>query len=188
MELLEKYKELGSKTDKEWGHKYISYFYNDRLMPFKNKQIKVLEIGVQHGYSIDLWNSFFTNATIVGVDQEIVYNSEKSKNIFLHEMNAYSDETIDFLFNEYGKFDIIIDDGPHTYESQDYFLKKYDKILNDQGLIVVEDVPLNSIDSLLKDNPTYFKIETNKAEMNYDNHPGFNAYNDSAIIFKILDL
>jgi predicted O-methyltransferase YrrM len=187
MDLLNEYIKLGSKTDKEWGHKYISYFYNDKFMKYKNKKIKLLEIGVESGYSIELWKSFFLKADIIGVDVKLGYKPKNSDDLYLYEMDAYSDKTIDFLLDKHGKFDIIIDDGPHTYESQDFFLKNYDKILNEGGLIVLEDVPLSYIDKLMEYNPNYSKLETDKPQMNYDNDPRFNTYNDSAIIFKTMN-
>lgn len=38
------------------------------------------------------------------------------------------------------KFDIIIDDGPHTLESMIFFIENYSKLLEEDGILVVEDV------------------------------------------------
>jgi len=38
------------------------------------------------------------------------------------------------------KFDIMIDDGPHTLESMIFFIENYSKLLEDDGILVVEDV------------------------------------------------
>jgi hypothetical protein len=37
-------------------------------------------------------------------------------------------------------FDIIIDDGPHTLESMIFFIENYSKLLEEDGILVVEDV------------------------------------------------
>ena len=38
------------------------------------------------------------------------------------------------------KFDIIIDDGPHTLKSQIEFLKLYRNILKPNGILIIEDL------------------------------------------------
>ena len=42
------------------------------------------------------------------------------------------------------KFDIMIDDGPHTLESMIFFIKNYLPMLKDDGILIIEDV--SSID------------------------------------------
>jgi len=44
------------------------------------------------------------------------------------------------LLDVHGKFDVIIDDGPHSWESQVWFFKNYDTLLNDGGVLVCEDI------------------------------------------------
>jgi hypothetical protein len=39
------------------------------------------------------------------------------------------------------KFDILIDDGPHTLDSMIFFVKHYLPLLNETGILVVEDIP-----------------------------------------------
>ena len=39
-----------------------------------------------------------------------------------------------------GKFDIIIDDGPHTWASQEWFFMYYYSLLNEGGVLVCEDI------------------------------------------------
>jgi predicted methyltransferase len=53
--------------------------------------------------------------------------------------NAYD---LNFFNNEmlHLKFDIIIDDGPHTLESMIFFIENYSKLLEEDGILVVEDV------------------------------------------------
>lgn len=38
------------------------------------------------------------------------------------------------------KFDIMIDDGPHTLESMIYFITMYSPLMKEDGILVVEDV------------------------------------------------
>ena len=56
-----------SMTDKNTIHSYLELYQN---LLFKKKETakNVLEIGINKGGSIKLWNDFFTNATIYGLD------------------------------------------------------------------------------------------------------------------------
>jgi spermidine synthase len=47
---------------------------------------------------------------------------------------------IDMLLEKEGKFDIIIDDGPHTWESQEWFFENYYDLLNEGGVLLCEDI------------------------------------------------
>lgn len=38
------------------------------------------------------------------------------------------------------KFDVMIDDGPHTLETMIQFIKLYSQIMTDDGILIVEDV------------------------------------------------
>jgi spermidine synthase len=38
------------------------------------------------------------------------------------------------------KFDIVVDDGPHTIDSMVTFIKLYSQLLKEDGILVVEDV------------------------------------------------
>ena len=44
------------------------------------------------------------------------------------------------LRNKYGSLDIVIDDGPHTIESQIYFAANYSDLVKTGGLLIVEDI------------------------------------------------
>jgi 23S rRNA U2552 (ribose-2'-O)-methylase RlmE/FtsJ len=141
MDLIELYRKTKNDSDKERTHTYISNFYNEKFKPFKDKKIKILEIGILQGHSLKLWEEYFPNAEIFGIDiQNIIEHSfgERVKIIF---GNAYSLEFINKVQEAFGKFDIIIDDGPHTLETQQFFLKNYPLLLKDSdSLIILEDV------------------------------------------------
>lgn len=149
MTLLELYEQNQAKyfdTDKEYPtHHYISKFYSEKFDKFKDENINILEIGVGSGGSLLLWNDFFSYALIYALDigssfdkrfekcKENVKNMEK---IFLTESDAYQQKVADSL----PKFDIIIDDGPHTFGSHIKFLELYLPKLNSGGILVIEDI------------------------------------------------
>ena len=130
------YSSLG--TDKESQHSYITEFYEEHFAPFKNKSINLLEIGANTGSSLCLWRDYFLNGRIFSVDVE---------NKLIPEMSNYPDVTV-FFENAYTldfvkklpDFDIIIDDGPHTENSQIDFINLYIKKVKPGGLMVIEDI------------------------------------------------
>jgi cephalosporin hydroxylase len=125
-------------TDKE-VHKYCSTFYDKEFIKYKDKPIKLLEIGLFRGGSLILWRNYFSQAEIIGVDSinyGSIQNTQNLKNVMVYINDAYSVNFANFL----PKFDIMIDDGPHSEESQMKFLEIYLPKLNDGGVMVIEDI------------------------------------------------
>lgn len=142
MNLLNTFASTNNQSDKELYHKYISNFYNEKFDKFKNKNISILEIGIQYGNSLKLWENYFTKQSqIYAIDIKKYYIHEYGNNVNIILKNAYCQETLNFFKNQNILFDIIIDDGPHTLGSQDYFLQNYQQFLkSNDSIIIVEDI------------------------------------------------
>lgn len=145
--LLELYNEKREKyldTDKEYpNHGYISKCYSKLFAEYQNKPINFLEIGLGSGGSLLLWNDYFNNAKIYGIDSgtdkrfaECINNLKMFPNINLIQCDAYDSRLNDMLPN----FDIIIDDGPHTKDSHLKCLDLYLPKLNPGGILIIEDI------------------------------------------------
>ena len=66
------------------------------------------------------------------------------------------------------KFDILIDDGPHTIESMITFIKMYSSILADKGIMVIEDVQtLDWIPQLINAVPDHLKLYVEVYDLRY---------------------
>ena len=132
-----------TKSDKNTVHSYLDTYQN----LFKNKKETakdVLEIGIYHGGSIKLWNDYFLNAKIHGIDimniDRISSHIKNNDNIILYtSTDAYNENTFNEKFLN-KKFDIIIEDGNHKLDSLKIFLKLYIKILKDDGILIIEDI------------------------------------------------
>jgi hypothetical protein len=133
-----------SRTDKNTTHSYLekyeALFYNKKVTA-----LNVLEIGVQDGGSIKLWHDYFPNATVYGLDIRKIrdmWNDLKNKpRIKLGCFDAYDKTFFDNQITTLNtKFDILIDDGPHTLESMFFFIDNYCKVLSHDGILVIEDV------------------------------------------------
>ena len=58
-----------------------------------------------------------------------------------HSSDAYEEKFFnDNFLNKDIKFDIMIDDGPHTLESMLTFIKLYSNVLANDGILVIEDI------------------------------------------------
>src|SRR6187402_3265623 len=117
MKLIELFNEIEPKSDKFRGHNYEEYYSNEFNSKRKDS-LKMLEIGINYGYSINLWSKFFINSEIVGVDIKKMYGDllKDNTNIKLYIENAYSREFSSKF--EDGYFDYIIEDGSHSLNHQ----------------------------------------------------------------------
>ena len=174
-----------SRTDKDTVHSYLP-LYQKLLINKKETAKNVLEIGIYHGGSIKLWNDFFTNATVYGLDiihmndvWEGIKNKEK---IILHtSTDAYNNDFFTtHLLNKNIKFDFMLDDGPHTLESMKQFIKLYSQIMTDDGILIIEDVQhVQWANELVMEVPK----ELRKFIKIYDLRQNKNRYDD--IVFTI---
>ena len=125
-------------TDKNTWHTYISNFYEERFLPYKEQPISLLEIGIETGASLKLWGEYFSNAiSIVGVDlSNGKLLPEFNSNATIIEGDAYSNDTADSL----GDFDIIIDDASHNHQDHLKFFELYIQKLKSGGILVIEDI------------------------------------------------
>ena len=132
------------RSDKNTVHSYLET-YETLFSSKKNDAENVMEIGISSGGSIKLWYDYFLNATIYGLDiikanqlWDEITNKDRIK---LGRFDAYDYNFFENnLLSKNIKFDIIIDDGPHTLESMIFFVKNYIKLLKDDGILIVEDV------------------------------------------------
>ena len=130
---------IDTGTDKNTIHNYVKGFYENEFLKFQDKEINLLEIGICHGGSLYLWEKYFENANIYGLDitdQAILDRYRSIENVNQLFANAYSQDVASKLPN----FDIMIDDGPHSLESQIDFIKLYLPKLNNGGVLVIEDI------------------------------------------------
>jgi len=121
----------GRQIDK-WRH----YFdiYEKHFARFVGKSPRVMEIGVDHGGSLQLWKSYFgPGAEILGVD----INPECAAYVEEQIMVATYDQK-DARLAQAGMFDIIIDDGSHLlHDQRTAFNHLWSKC---RGVYLIEDI------------------------------------------------
>ena len=152
---------MDTNSDKQSGHRY-GFFYDllfSRVYLQKKRRLKILEIGVsEYGDgSLKAYAQSEMVSAVVGLDIKD-YTGELLDNMTFYQLHAYSEGTIEVIKEKEGKFDIIIDDGSHTYEHQTFFFDNYGKLLNAGGFLICEDVSLLQVinEQCARDDVFYF--------------------------------
>lgn len=130
---------LATATDKHFVHNTIPV-YESLFAPIRDHVSRVLEIGINSGVSHRMWRDYFPNATVVGIDIVDLCNGMLGEDrIVAHFADAYTEEMVEKLRST--PFDVIIDDGPHSLESQCFVAQHYTGLLAPGGVLVIEDIP-----------------------------------------------
>ena len=137
--------EFPGGTDKSKEHSY-DIFYNEYFEKYRNLQGTILEIGVFYGGSSLLWYDYLPQFKIVMADitnqvHPTIFEKMKEERYDFLLMDSFTIQSIEILKEKYPEgFDIIVEDGPHTLESQIFALREYSKLLKKGGILVIEDV------------------------------------------------
>jgi cephalosporin hydroxylase len=136
-------------------HNYIPT-YEAMFSKMKNESINFLEIGIYHGGSLKLWRDYFTKANIIGID--IIYTETARRTLANTNVSVLlsdsTDSNSDVLTNKIKdiEFDIIIDDGCHSFDSQYKTLQNYWGKLKTGGIYIIEDIEPRTLN-----NPNFIK-------------------------------
>ena len=136
---------LGLKfgTDKASGrHDYLS-FYATFLEEMRHEEVRVLEVGVQFGSSLRMWEEYFPRGTIVGADIHPGVKTFTSERIRTEIVDQSNLEDLVLLGTKHGPFDVIVEDGSHMWGHQIGTLKALFPFLKSSGIFIVEDLHTN---------------------------------------------
>ena len=134
---------IDSNSDKQSAHRY-GFIYDllfTKVWTKKGSRLRVLEIGVsEYGDgSLKAYADSDMVKHVVGVDIQ-PYRGTLTDKMRFHLLDAYNKNTLNYLKDIEGLFDIIIDDGTHTHAHQEFFLENYTALLAENGFLVCEDV------------------------------------------------
>lgn len=139
--LREFYQEHQGKVSDKWSLYLDEY---DRVFqPYRDQPVRLLEIGIQNGGSLEIWSQYFPRAeALVGCDinekcKALEYGDDR---ISVIVENANNDSAEQAILAESPTFDIIIDDGSHTSGDIVHSFSRYFPHLNEGGVFVAEDL------------------------------------------------
>ena len=132
-------------TDK-WGKHWYAQHYQRFFAPMKRQKINLLEIGVggyqdsaEGGESLRMWKAYFPKARIVGID--ICDKTQFIEpRIDIRQCDQTDADTLHKLSEQYGGFDIIVDDGSHLNPHVIETFKILFPLLRPHGIYAVEDI------------------------------------------------
>ena len=157
--LLEQLGEKYAPTKRK--NNYLPYYW----MHLRDVRLGVrnaLEIGVQSDRSIRMWEEFFPNATIHGIDIDSACRAFEGGRRRIHIGDQGDVPFLEQVVRVAGApFDIVIDDGSHRVEHQLRTFEYLFPLLSDHGIYVMEDtggvvgdynqVVVNSLKTLVDD-------------------------------------
>ena len=138
--LKDLYKNHSGKVSDKWTI-YLNE-YEDKLSQYQKLPIKIFEIGILNGGSLEIFSKYFLNAELIlGCDID-----KKCKELHFVEPNiklVVGDVNNEKIKNEiirHSKFDIILDDGSHNSDDVVKTFCNYFNYLKNEGLYIIEDL------------------------------------------------
>lgn len=139
------FEEVFKNHDGFISNKWVHYFYiYDRLFSEyreRNQAIKIMEIGVNRGGSLEIWKKYLPKGSMIyGVDinpkcKEIKF----SENILFYLGSASDRDFMEKTFENI-EFDIILDDGSHICSDVIKTFKIMFPRIKNGGLYIIEDL------------------------------------------------
>jgi cephalosporin hydroxylase len=157
-------------------HKWDHYFdvYEKYFSKYIGQPINILEIGVSHGGSLQLWKKYFgdhVNIYAIDINPECKRLEEDRIKIFI---GSQSDkEFLQRTVQELPEFDIILDDGGHTMQQQIISFETLYLKVKEGGLYVVEDTHTSywyEFHGGLKNPNSFIEYSKNLIDSLYDGH------------------
>ena len=121
------------KGNKFYDRHFYTRVYRDLFDPFKDKPIRLLEIGLRHPHggrcSLDIWRRYFSRAEIVGMDIDPIRGAVQGDSGNREDLAKVG-----------SAFDIIIDDASHASEHQQTALGYLSQCMKPGGVYCIEDL------------------------------------------------
>ena len=139
--LTTQYAEHSGKVSDKWGI-YLDV-YQRIFQPFEKEPVRLLEIGVQNGGSLEIWARHFENGRrFIGcdIDPKCAALQFRDPRISVVVGDANTDEAELAIARVCEQFDIVIDDGSHLSSDIVKSFARYFPRLIDGGVFLAEDL------------------------------------------------
>lgn len=124
-------------------HKWMHYFevYDRHFSKFRNQPLNLIEFGVAHGGSLQMWKHYFgAQAQIHGVDFNPRCATLGEERITILMGDQEDRDSLRNINARLPQYDIIIDDGGHTMMQQVITFEEMYGRLKDGGIYLCEDM------------------------------------------------
>ena len=139
---MNKLDELAVKynTDKSSLFHDYTKIYDFVFKDLRNEKYKFLEIGVLDGASLKMWGEYFDESLIIGMDVDEKCKVFENDRVNIEIGNQTDLVFLDKIVEKYKKFDIILDDGGHTWFQQKTTFTHLYKNVDEGGFYIIEDL------------------------------------------------
>ena len=129
-------------------HKWAHYLptYEHVLAPRRFGPIRMVEIGVFRGGSLEMWRRYLhPDSIIIGIDidPECKRFDDPRRNIHVRIGSQADPDFLQRVADEFGPFDVILDDGSHVAGHMITTFQHMFGTLKDGGAYLVEDIHAN---------------------------------------------
>lgn len=139
--LAEKHRtDKGSAPARGLGPKDYARLYDRYFAPLRDEPIALLEIGVQTGASLRMWEEYFSRARIFGIDikPECARHSTERATVLIGDQSDRG--FLRKVTEQTGPLSIVIDDGGHQMDQHRVSLEELWPKLTAGGMYCVEDL------------------------------------------------
>ena len=123
-------------------HKWDHYFevYERYFSKYRGQKLNILEIGISHGGSIQLWKKYFgKDVQIFAIDINPECEKLKQENTTIFIGSQSDPAFLSEVKKKIPMMDIIIDDGGHTMDQQKISFEHLYSKVKDGGIYLIED-------------------------------------------------
>lgn len=155
--LMAKYGSDKGHPDNKSRHNY-TYIYDGLFSEYRKKPIRLFELGIgsnntsiqsnmgpggRPGASLRAWRDYFQNASVFGADIDVfcIMTENRLKTYYCDQTNPAIIQNMwnhDPILHE--EFDIVIEDGLHTFDANVCFFENSCFKLKTGGVYVIEDI------------------------------------------------
>jgi len=187
----------GSINITQSWHNYTTLYYS-LFKDLKEKPLRIFELGLgtnnmdvpsnmgpggRPGASLYGWKEFFPNASIFGadIDQRVLFNTDHISTFYCDQTNP---EVIQNMWNNpqlKDDFDIIVEDGLHTYSANVCFFENSIHKLKPSGYYIIEDIHNNYKDLFLSKIEEW-KVKYPNCLFNLVEIPSTRNYQDNSLL------
>ncbi len=134
--------EYFERNDGRLLDKWLHYFdvYHHHFARFRGRPCTVVEIGVYHGGSMQMWKSYFgPQARIIGVDIDPRCKAYVEPQVEIEIGDQSDRQFLAALREKVGRIDVLIDDGGHQMGQQLTTFEELYPAVADDGVALIED-------------------------------------------------
>lgn len=124
-------------------HKFIHYFdiYDTYFSKYRGREVVLLEIGVSHGGSLQMWKNYFgAKVKIYGLDINPECKKFEEPGIKIFTGSQSDRKFLGNMLSQIPPIDILIDDGGHGMRQQIITFEETFNHVKKDGIYICEDL------------------------------------------------